>query len=314
MSTSLLVMTPFVLLAIVSSLYFVGCVLNTQGEGVDNPPVPPPVLKYSDDTVLADSDRLLAYWRLNEASGPTAENAAKPGTANGKYLSQVFAADPVASSAAAPFATLLFGQAGLLSGDLQSPFTAGSMRQPCISVDGGYVSVDWDPVIAPSEADGFTIEAWVHVGWGNKDLDFDRAVVGALESTGGYKGFGILASKNHTWQAFVGNGTDVTFLPGAAIDLDKTYHLVATYTPGAGAPGTLTLYVNGSSSAMSATYVPTTGTGAPGIASRLFIGAGGTTSVDPKIPFVGRIQCVALYRGAFSDADVQTHLKAGNAT
>ena len=72
MSTSLLVMTPFVLLAIVSSLCFVGCVLNTRGldAGEEDPPPPAPVFKYSDNTVLADSDRLLAYWRLNEAAGP----------------------------------------------------------------------------------------------------------------------------------------------------------------------------------------------------------------------------------------------------
>ena len=303
MSTLLLVMTPFALLAIVSSLCFVGCVL-------DSGPFPPDGTegnKYSDDTVLADEDRLSAYWRLNETSGPTAVNAANPGTADGKYLSQEFIADPEANSAEA-HATLLFGQAGLLQGDLVPPHTAGSPRQPCIYVDGGYVSVDWDTVIAPSEAEGFTIEAWVRVGWGNKDLDFDRAVVGALESTGGYKGFGILAGKDQTWKAFVGNGVDVTFVTGAAVDLDKTYHLVATY-----AAGTLTLYVNGSSSATSATYVPTTGVGAPDIPSRLFIGAGGTHSVDPKIPFVGKVQCVALYRGAFSDADVQKHLNDGNA-
>ena len=319
MSTSLLVMAPFVLLAIVSSLCFVGCFLNTRGNDVGEEPGP--VFKYSEDTVLAEGDRLLAFWRLNEGSGPTADNAASSGVvADGEYKSESFDADPIANSAEVLSPTLNFGQPGILSGDLQSPFTAGSTRQPCIYVEGGYVSVKWSPVIAPSEADGFTIEAWVHPGWGGKDLEFDRAVVGSVESVGGYRGFGILAGKKsaseeQTWKAFVGNGTDVTYVTGAVIDdLDKIYHLVATYKPGEpGKPGELTLYVNGGPSAMSATYVPTTGVGAPDIPSRLYIGAGGTHALVPKIPFVGKIQCVALYRGAFSDADVQKHLNDGNA-
>ena len=158
------------------------------------------------------------------------------------------------NSAEALVGTLNFGQAGILAGDLQSPFTAGSPREPCIFVDGGFVSVKWDPVIAPSEAEGFTVEAWVHTGWGNKDLAFDRAVVGSIELTGGLKGFGILATKDQTWQAFVGNGSDVTFVTGAAVATDTDYHLVATY-----AAGELTLYVNGSPTSTSATYAPTTG-------------------------------------------------------
>ena len=306
MSTLLLVVTPFALLAIVSSLCFVGCWLPSYDMA---DPEDPPVFKYSDDTVLADSDRLLAYWRLNEASGPTAVNAADPGTADGEYQKSAFPADPPINSAEVPVGVLNFGQTGILAGDLQSPFTAGSTRQPCIYVEGGFVSVKWDPVIAPAEADGFTIEAWVHTGWGNKDLEFDRAVVGSVEASSGFKGYGILASKDQTWQAFVGNGTDVTFVTGAAVATDTDYHLIATY-----AKGELTLYVNGSPSSTSATYVPTTGVGAPDIPSRLFIGAGGTHALAPRLPFVGKIQCVALYRGAFSDADVQKHLNDGNAT
>ena len=142
MSTALLVMTPFVLLAIVSSLCFVGCWLPSYDMAQEDP-ADPPVFKYSDDTVLSgESDRLLAYWRLNEESGPTAVNAANPGTADGKYKSQMFPADPLINSAEAP-GTLNFGQPGILAGDLQSPFTAGSTRQPSIFVDGGFVSVDW---------------------------------------------------------------------------------------------------------------------------------------------------------------------------
>ena len=56
----------------------------------------------------------------------------------------------------------------------------------------------WDPIIAPTAADGFTIEAWVGVGWGGKDGAGMGDVLRTIETSGGFKGFGIVAPKNET--------------------------------------------------------------------------------------------------------------------
>lgn len=291
---TLYVVIPFALLAIVSSLCFVGCTFDASGLGN------PGFLRYSDLTVLADV-RLSAYWRLNETSGTTAVNAKAPGTADGQYLSQVFPADPPLNSAAAP-GTFLLGQPGLVQGDRIPPHDSASPREPCIAVNGGYVSVDWNAAIAPTEAEGFTLEAWVHVGWTDADTIADRSVMISVESTGGYKGFGIIATKDHIWQAFVGNGVDLTFANGGTLVFDTDNHVIATY-----AGGNLILYVNGSQSSPTtpATYVPQT-------AGRLFIGAGGPHLPEPKIPFVGKMQCVAIYKGALSLEDIIKHFHNGN--
>ena len=141
-----------------------------------------------------------------------------------------------------------------------------------------------------AESDGFTIEAWVHVGWGGKTWASIGESLGTVETTGGFRGFGIMARKDETgtaenWNAFVGNGTNAKFVAGDVATPGKTYHLVATYAPGEnGAQGKLKLYVNGNATSTAATYVPTTGVGAPDAPSRLIIGCGGSHLPVPKIP------------------------------
>ena len=47
-------------------------------------------------------------------------------------------------------------------------------------------------------------------------------------------------------------------------------------------------------------------------ANALYIGAGRPDLPDPRFPFVGKIQCVALYKGALTLDDVLTHYHNGN--
>ena len=290
MSSSLLVMAPFVLLAIVSSLCFVGCGLDTQGNLFGQP-----LFRYSDDTVInGEADRLLAYWRLNEGAGSTAVNS-KNAAANGTYTSQMFLADDKIPSAGAP-GTLTFGLAGLLGGDLQSPSIAGSARQTLYLCQRRRSSRS--PGIPPSRRARLTVSRsrpGSTLTGADKEPKADRAVIVSLELSGaGLNGFGIKATKDKTWQAFIGTGTGIEFTPDTPLDYDSLNHLVATY-----AAGELKLYVNGvHATSKLATYAPTTGASPTGEPSQLYIGAGGTHLKAPVIPFVGRMQCVALYRGA----------------
>ena len=50
----------------------------------------------------------------------------------------------------------------------------------------------------------------------------------------------------------------------------------------------------------------------PATANALYIGAGRPDLADPRFPFVGKVQCVALYKGALTLDDVLKHFYNGN--
>jgi hypothetical protein len=99
----------------------------------------------------------------------------------------------------------------------------------------------------------------------------------------------------------VGTGPSLTTADGPDVIFDATSHFVATYD------GTFfRLFVNGAQATTQATdYQAST-------QSRLLIGAGGPQLPEPRVPWVGKIQCVAVYKGALSPEEVAKHTVYGN--
>ena len=293
MSSSLLVLIFPVLLAIVLLLCFVGCGLETGGIGN------PAFLRYSTVTVLPTSG-LVGYWPLGEPAGATTAVDTKSGH-NGAYLSHVFPDEPAMQSFAAP-GTFSLGNPGIVPGDTVPPHNNIDHRTTCMQTNGGYVRIPFDAALIPTKAEGFTLEAWVKAQWSQDDTGF-RVVMTTFDSAGGLKGFVLLATPDNHWAAMVGNGVTITQAIGNAILFgDTTNHLVATYDG-----SNLKLYVDGEQSAPTtpADYHPAT-------ANALYIGAGRPDLPDPHFPFVGKMQCVALYKGALTLDDVIKHYHNGN--
>jgi Concanavalin A-like lectin/glucanases superfamily len=306
MSASVLLAIPFALLAIVLLLCFVGCDFP-----LGQLPEPKPFTEYS-SKILAEPT-LVAYWPLDEATGSVA--ADHKNNHDGEYLSRVFPADPVRRSAATPASgpVLNLGQDGLLEGDRVSPFDATSPRTTSIEVNGGYVSVPFDPALNPTQADGFTIEAWVRVEWSATDTVALRVVMVSFDTAGGgANGYALLASPDDTpgqegqynWQAQVGAGTSITVVNGPHVTFDATTHLVLTYDPNAPPGPTLTLFVDAQPHSVQTDYQAST-------QSRLFIGAGAPFLPEPRFPWVGRLQCIAVYTGALAHEQVNKHALFG---
>jgi hypothetical protein len=290
MSASLLVAIPFVLFAIVLLLCFVGCDFQagTAATGFTT---------YTDS--ILNEPTLVAYWPLGEAAGETIALELKGGR-SGAYLSRVFPDDPSIPSAAAP-GTLILGQPGIVAGDTVPPHDSSSPPTTCIEVNGGYVSVPFDPALNPPKADGFTIEAWVKVGWSAADTAAQRVIMASLDTAGGVlKGYAFLSSAANIWQGIVFTGGGGTVATGPEVILDATSHLVLTYDG-----ALLRLFVDGTqTTAVASDYQAST-------QSSLFIGAGAPQLPEPRAPWVGKIQCVALYKGALSPDQVKEHARHG---
>jgi Concanavalin A-like lectin/glucanases superfamily len=294
MGALLLVAIPFALLAIVLLLCFVGC---DRVFGIDHIQYEPPFTTYT-PTILAEPT-LVAYWELSETAGTAALD--QKGGHNGTYLSQVFPDDPSLPSAASANPPILsLGQAGIVSGDRVAPFDDSSARAACIEVNGGYVSVPFDPALNPAQGDGFTIEAWVLVEWAETDERAIRVIMASIDPSG-VTGYALFVSAVNNWQGLVGSGSGFTIADGPDVIFNATSHLVLTYDGSA-----LRIFINGTqATTVRTTYQPST-------QSSLFIGAGGPQLAAPRFPWVGKIQCVALYKGALSADQVAAHTANGN--
>jgi hypothetical protein len=315
MSTSLLVVVPLALLAIVLVLCFVGCEFDSTGTGGGGELGP--WTQYTDVTILEDP-RVVAYWPLGDAAGPTAVDL--KGGHDGTYVDATTTPAqfpyPAASfdtpagtfnSAAAP-GTLQFGQTGIVAGD-----TVGgdsNVRTTCIQVNGGYVNVPFNEAFNP--ANKFTIEAWVRVEWTAGDPAALRIVIDA-RGVNPNTGFALYATQDNRWEASVGDGSDgvenLILAVGEPIAFEATSYLAVTFD------GTdLILFVDGqqSSQTVQATYVANTtvplfiGTGAPSIPLRPAPNGG------PFFPFLGQIQCVAVYNDALPPDVIEKHMHNGN--
>jgi Concanavalin A-like lectin/glucanases superfamily len=335
MSASLIVLLPVILLGIVSSLCFVGCVLQTGGLGG--------ATNYSLGTVLP-TPGIVAYWPLdeiddNQSDGKSNNHAAfdhTPDPSNGGYIdpntsSALYpwpeysipqASGPAVVSAGAP-GSIQFGP-GIVPGDIAPPFNNPNVRTTCPAVNGCFVSVPFAKKINPPAP--FTLEAWVRSDWGippPPNLLPWRAVLDA-RTFNPCTGFAIVAMpmsdqpRVYQWAAIVGNGGngDAGFstVPSTApIALGSTDYLAVTYDG-----QMLKLFVNAAQPASLATgYSPNT-------SSVLWIGAGipfatnmrpqmdPTVVAGPLLPFDGAIQDVAIYGTALDPGVIKQHFTAGS--
>jgi hypothetical protein len=336
MSTTLFFLVPIGMLAVVWSVCFVGCFLQTGG--LEQP--------YSNN-ILAEST-LVAYWPLSDfpnaqlpagapALPPPPQGSTSVGIAqdlsgnnhNGNYL------NPPLYQSGTTFLTTMgnppvdlkptlnLHQASIVPGDA---FAEGSKNLPaCVDFEGGYVSIPW-AANSPALTD-FTLEAWIVPKW--TVTGFTWTVFSARTNNG--TGFVIHINQQNQWEFSIGNGTALTpvntMLP-AAVDGSLTY-VAVTFESTNGTTGTLSLWINPASDTDSNTPPPPTASFAtqttyvaadPTQPMTFFIGAGDNQNAPrtqdggpgaPTVPFQGLIQSVALYDSALDPTDLASHFANG---
>jgi hypothetical protein len=274
MTIVVLTAVPFTLLAAVLLFAFVGCALTR--EGVYHPT---PVF----DTTVTGIPSLVAFWHLDEPSGPTAVD--NFGGHDGTYNSGPV--PPATDSAAAP-GTLNFAQSSLISNE---------PAKQSIYVEGAFVEV---PFSADLNTAQFTIQAFVRTDWTAGDAAAYRCVIFNEQSeTGGVRrGFSLYANPANTWEAFVADGTAFhSVAADGPISLGTTDYLSATYEG-----TTLTLYVNGEQRGQAAlAYQPNT-------SHPLAIGQGIPGPFNAAFPFKGRLEEITYFNTAL---DHQTIVNIG---
>jgi hypothetical protein len=341
MSTTLFFLVPIGMLAVVWSVCFVGCVLQTSGLE----------LPYSNN-ILAEPS-LVAYWPLSDfpdsqlpagapALPPPPQGSTSVGIAqdltgnnhNGSYINP-----PIYQSGTTFLTTmgnppvdlsptLNVHQASIVPGDA---FVSGSKNLPaCVDFEGGYVSIPW-AANSPSLTD-FTLEAWIEPRW--TVTGFNWVVFSAR--TNNNTGFVIHINEQNQWQLTIGDGTTVTAINTmvpAAVNKSLTY-VAVTFDS---ATQVLSLWINPASEGSdgntpapppTAAWPPsptmTTAYAAidPTQPVTFFIGAGGNQNAQtprtqdggpgvPLLPFQGQIQSVALYSTALDPTDLASHFQNG---
>jgi Concanavalin A-like lectin/glucanases superfamily len=284
MSASLIILIPFVLLGLVTTLCFVGCALPFY------------VADFTHyDSVVLGTPNLVAFWPLDDLGGTTAADAG------------VYHFDGKYDGTYAP------GQPGIVKGSQISGGGFGFLS-PCVLFAGGKVSV---PFALPLNAPGpFTIEAWVKPNWTATDPQVQRAVVVSAfldESANptASAGYALVASGNF-WSAQIGIGTQFMGATSSQpIILDgSTYYLAMTFDG-----TTLNLYVNPvlplvaaatATIPANAAFIPVGKTQTP-----LFIGMG-RPDIGGMFPFSGWIQDVVFYNRALDHKTIYDHHMIGS--
>lgn len=299
MSTSLIVLIPVVLLAIIPLLCFVGCVF-APNKGVTD-------FGQYEDAIL-NTPNLVAFWPLDDTSGTTAVDLGSNNFSGTYTQGPNVSYDPVNKSAAAP-GTVSINQPGIVPGD-----QLNNNQNPCAVFDGGFVTVPFQAALNPQPP--FTIEAWVVANWTASDVQNFPAARAVVASANGpmNTGFGLLATSDNYWEAFVGTGSGfVNVRPPVGsnqpIMLNSLYFLVVTYDG-----TTLTLWVDPADTS-AGPYAQATVSGFAPVASStpLFIGMGRPDLPDGLFPFNGSIQDVAFYNVVLDNSTIETHYMKGNA-
>jgi hypothetical protein len=334
MSTTLFFLVPIGMLAIVWSLCFVGCFLQTSG--LASP--------YSNN-ILAEPS-LVAYWPLSDfpnsplpagapALPPPPQGSTGLGTAgdlsgknhNGNYINP-----PIYQSGTTFLTTmgnppvdlnptLNLHLASIVPGDA---FAAGSKNLPaCVDFEGGYVSIPWAPNSPPLT--DFTLEAWIKPKWTVTGFNWVVFAAGTNNT-----GFAIYINDQNQWQFTIGNGTAFTVvntMVPAAVNGSLSY-VAVTFTS---ATQVLSLWINPGSDTSAApppAWPPSQATTTPYVAidptqpATFFIGAGDDQNAQtprtqaggpgaPLLPFQGLIQSVALYNTALDPTELTSHFEIG---
>jgi Concanavalin A-like lectin/glucanases superfamily len=299
MGAFVIVIVFIALFAIVWSLCFVGC--NGFNTGIID------CTDYQQKVIQTPG--LIAFWPLDETSGTTAADIG-PNNFNGTYTigPDVSTYDPVNLSDAAP-GTYTLGQPNIVAGDCDS-----TTPNPCVAVDGGYVSVPWQAALGPGQSPfQFTLEVWVIPEWTLEDAQNNPSnrVVVASNAVGTFQGFSILASSDNLWAATLGIGSQnlvVTTGNNQTIIQNSLYFLVLTYDG-----NNLTLWVNPADT----TQPPDGQAAGPGfvpVASPIpfYIGIGNPNVPTPRNPFNGQIQDVAFYNVVLDGKTIGTHYLNGS--
>jgi hypothetical protein len=329
MSTTLFFLVPIGMLAVVWSVCFVGCVLQTHG-----------LAQPYSNNILAEPS-LIAYWPLSDfpnsqlpagapALPPPPQGSTSVGIAadlsgnnhNGSYINPPAYMPGTTIPQIGSNPTLNLQQASIVPGDA---FASGSKNLPfSVDFEGGYVSIPWAPN-SPALTD-FTLEAWIQPKWNVTGFVW---VLFAARTTVG-TGFAIYINQQNQWEFTIGNGTApmvVSTMVPAAVNGTPTYVAVTFQS----ATQVLSLWINPASDTPTpptAAWPPSPATTTPYVAIdptqpvTFFIGAGDNQNAQtprtqnggpgaPLLPFQGLIQSVALYSTALDPTDLASHFQNG---
>lgn len=247
--------------------------------------------------VLADNP--LGYYRMNETSGSTATDAA--GTPeNGVYRNGI-------TPAAQPPDTVgpVLQQAGPrppafpgFESDNASAFFDGVRASDGLGFDANASDNLNIPALASLNDSAYTFEAWVY----NTGFSGSNAIKGYIGGRGSgagnaYDAVGIMGTFQpaNTGKLFLFNAQ--TVVTGTTVLAEDTWYHIAYTRSGTN----IELYVNGVSEATATNYANTYGTDDT-------IRAG--IRPDGVFAFEGRIDELAVYNGALSDAQIDAHYDA----
>ena len=324
MSTALLFLVPIGTLAIAWSLCFVGCVLNTHGQG--NP-------TYSDNSVLTESS-LVAYWPLSDLLGSLDMQGQTSGAGDlsgnnhiGTYIippaypsgaQAVAQSSPIANPALTRKPSIVPGD----DGSTKNPFPAS------VDFEGGYVSIPWSMQTSP-KLDQFTLEAWLKPGWIGSG--FFWVVFSAFNSNNN-TGFRLFINDQNHWEIVVGTGPgNMPNVIDTMVAIDPTLPTPTYVAVTCDANTNISLWINplSQSDMQNPPPPPPTWTSPaptnyaaadPNQLLAIFIGAGANDQAlrmqpngagAPLYPFQGQIQSVALYDSVLDAADLQSHFLGG---
>jgi hypothetical protein len=225
-------------------------------------------------TVLTDAP--MGYWGFNDADGADAANAGTAGpTLNGSYV----------------------------GGDRTAPgpdetypgFAAGNRAFYGEAPDDGYVTVDASPL---SSLDAFTLSGWVKVGFITDDRVGLFGQNDALE-------FGFINPT--TIQMWTPNGGALDFVIADEVLEDEWVHIAAV-----GDGEEISLYIDGEFVATGGTPLAEPGDPVDSYgASEFFFNIGGGGVYDATgNQFVGRLDEVAVWDTALTDAQIRAHFEA----
>jgi hypothetical protein len=292
--------------AIVWSACYVGCSFHPGSAPVTD--------YYQYQSTVLNTPGLVAYWPLDDTSGTTAVDLG-PNHFNGTYTigPDVTTYNAGAQSDISP-GTFTLNQPNIVPGDTTSTNGSQAPANPCVYFNGGYVSVPWQAALGPPAPAPFTLEAWVVPNWTLADAQTDpsnRLVVSSAADESPQTGFGLYATPQNLWAAWVSVGTQAVIAVtgnNQTIVQGSLYFLVVTYDG-----TTLTLWVNPADT----TQPPDATAAASGFMPvpspiPLYIGQGRPDLPTPLYPFNGSIQDVAFYNVVLDGNTIETHYLNGS--
>jgi Concanavalin A-like lectin/glucanases superfamily len=271
-----LILVPVLALPVVLLLAFGGCSIIAGLD--DHTAAPATTTKPDPYPTVVRKDGPVAYWRLNDASSPTALDSG-PNLLHATYHG--------ASSAEG-----VLKASGKDATDTSARFTGTGQS---------YVERDYSLRLNPA---AFTVEAWVKLDvGGNPPHPPGEAVVACYSlAPNDYRGFDLFVIRGGgkaqvTARVFKDSGyTDVT----APLVGDQWHHLVVTFVG-----TTLTLYVDNS-----AQQPNTNAPYAENASKPLRIGAGEVDGQAPSFLLQGLIDEVAVYDHVLDANQVKAHYQA----